>query len=58
MKFNVYKSCGCNTCRNWSSSARKGYHKRMAHRLFRRRGKAALRRGDETTPIISTGYLM
>lgn len=58
MKLSVYKSCGCFTCRRLSTSARKGYHKRLAHRLFRRRSKAALRRGDETVPIVSTGYVM
>jgi len=53
--MNVYKSCNCRHCRH-ASSARKGTHKREAHRNFRRVSKAMLRRGDDSTPIVSSGY--
>ncbi|MFI5300530.1 MAG: hypothetical protein ACHREM_20780 [Polyangiales bacterium] len=34
----------------------KGEHKREAHRRFRRTSKAMIRRGDDSLPLISTGY--
>ncbi len=36
--MNVYKSCGCRQCRH-APSAQKGFHKRSAHRDFRRQSK-------------------
>ena len=55
-KKNVYFSCGCAWCRNVPSKI-KGAHKKWAHRMFRRKAKAMLRRGDDSTPLVSSGYV-
>ncbi|MCU0683343.1 MAG: hypothetical protein MUF34_14080 [Polyangiaceae bacterium] len=55
MHQRVYRSCGCRRCRHVPTST-KVWHKQRAHRLFRRRCKAMLLRGDDSTPIVSTGY--
>lgn len=63
MKFRVYTSCNCDTCRRWSPSKIKGDHKRRAHRELRREGNRLILRliryGDDSQamiPIVSTGY--
>lgn len=63
MKYNVYKSCNCDTCRRWTPSKIKGEHKRRAHRELRRTMRKLVDRlvryDDDTqvmVPVISTGY--
>ena len=56
MKRKVYKSCNCQACRHWPPSSVKGFHKKTAHRKFRRLSKALLNKGIEDTPVVSTGY--
>lgn len=61
MKTSVYRSCHCRACRaQWRGYGRSTvsqYYKRLAHRAFRRESKLRLKKGDETLPIISTGYV-
>ncbi len=51
----IYRSCNCKQCKR-TTSARKRFHKRTAHRKLRRMTKLVLRFGGEFPPYISTGY--
>lgn len=56
--MSCYKSCACRGCRNQSEGTpTRTFHKRKAHRTFRRETKRALRTGREVPEAVSTGYL-
>lgn len=51
----AYSSCNCRWCRSVPSKI-KGMHKALAHRLFRRMSRTALRKDREAPQRVSTGY--
>jgi hypothetical protein len=55
--MSAYVSCNCIACRHVPSKI-KGWHKRQAHRILRRRVRAALHNADfDGIPDqVSTGY--
>jgi len=57
--YNPYRCCHCRFCREQTRgrSNVKGFHKRRAHRLFRRRSKEAIARQDDTMIRVSSGYM-
>lgn len=50
-----YYSCNCKWCKG-SPTKIKYEHKKLAHRVFRRKSKRAIQKEDYSLPLVSTGY--